>query len=266
MNQEPLISIITPMYNAIKYIEETVLSVINQTYKNWEMIIIDNCSTDGSATIVNYYQKNNKNIKYIKLDFNSGGPARPRNIGLDNAKGQYIAFLDADDVWLPEKLEKQIKFLNKNSDIDICHTLANIIDENSIKKGLFNNQRLSTKLKYIMQQQNAFFYTNNININSVLMKVDNNIRFDEDKNLVALEDWNYWIESILSGKKIYLMSDILLNYRIHQESISNRNSDIGYRKTLYMLSKLFLNKKISIIHFMCSNIFVLLKILKIRLN
>ncbi|MFW2612237.1 glycosyltransferase family 2 protein [Aliarcobacter butzleri] len=260
MNKEPLISIITPMYNAKIYIEETIQSVINQTYKNWEMIIIDNCSTDDSLEIIKYYQKYYEKIKYIKLDFNSGGPARPRNVGLKNAKGEFVAFLDADDVWLPEKLEKQIRFLEENPDVDICHTLANIIDGNGIKKGLFNNQRVTNKLKYIMKHQSVLFYTNNVNINSVFMKADNNMRFDEDKNLVALEDWKCWIEAIVTGKRIYLMKDVLLNYRIHEASISNRNSDIGYRKALYVLSKLFLDKKIPIQHFIFSSIFMLVKI------
>ena len=97
-----------------------------------------------------------------------------------------------------------------------------------------------------------------------MVKVDNNIRFDEDKNLVALEDWKCWIVCVNSGGKIHLMNDILLNYRIHNTSISNRGSDIGYRKALYMLSKLFLNRQIPVRHFIFSNIFVLIKILKIR--
>lgn len=261
MNNKPLVSVITPMYNAEKHISETIESVLNQTYKNWEMIIVDNCSTDDSADIIKLYQKNNSKIKYIKLDYNSGGPARPRNIGLENAKGEYIAFLDADDVWLPKKLEVQVKFLNKNPNVDICHTLANVINGNSVYKGYFDNQRVFNKVKPFISQNNILFYTNNININSTLMRNENTLRFEEDKNLVALEDWKYWIDSKKNGKKIVLIKEILLNYRIHQSSISNRGSDKGYRKAIYMLSKILLNDDIKTRHFFFS---ILLHLFKIK--
>ncbi|MCK5293953.1 MAG: glycosyltransferase family 2 protein, partial [Arcobacteraceae bacterium] len=89
MNSEKLVSVITPIYNGENYILETINSVINQTYKNWEIIIVDNCSTDNSRQIVESI--NDPRIKLIKLDYNSGGPARPRNRGLENSKGDYIA-------------------------------------------------------------------------------------------------------------------------------------------------------------------------------
>lgn len=263
INQEiqPLVTVITPLYNAEKYIAETIESVINQSYQNWEMIIVDDCSTDNSREIVKEYEKKDRRIRLIESESNFGGPARPRNIGLDNAKGEYIAFLDADDVWLSEKLEIQVSFLKKNPDVDICHTLANVIDENSKFQGFFENQRVYKKLKPFISRNNILFYTNNININSTLMKFNNVLKFEEDKNLVALEDWKYWIDSQRNCKKIVLLDDVLLNYRVHQSSISNRGSDKGYRKAIYMLSKILLNNDIKIRHFFFS---VLLHLFKIK--
>jgi len=258
---QPLVTVIAPLYNAEKYIAETTESVINQSYQNWEMIIVDDCSTDSSREIVKDYETKDSRIKLIESETNFGGPARPRNIGLDNAKGEYIAFLDADDVWLSEKLEKQVEFLEENKDVDICHTLAHVIDGNSVEKGLFNNQKVYNKLKYIISQRNILFYTNNININSVMMRVNTTLKFDEDKNLVALEDWKYWIDSQKNGKKIVLLDDVLLNYRVHQSSISNRGSDKGYRKAIYMLSKVLLHNNIRIRHFFFS---ILLHLFKIK--
>ena len=257
---QPLVTIITPLYNAEKFIAQTIQSVINQTYQNWEMIMVDDCSTDSSREIVKQYEKNDSRIRLIKSETNFGGPARPRNVGIENADGDYITFLDADDVWLPEKLEKQIDFIQKYN-VDIVYTLANIIDENSIYRGAFNGHRIYNKLKYFMNEKNILYYTNFININSVLMKTDKQKRFSEDKNLIALEDWSYWIDSLDSGLKVKLLEERLLNYRVHSASISLRNTDIGYRKALYLLSFLLLNKKITISHYTFSSFFWILKLI-----
>ena len=103
-----LVSIIMPSYNTSRYIEDTINSVRQQSYKNWELIIVDDCSTDNTDEVVAKY--NDNRIKYFKNDKNSGA-AVSRNKALREAKGRWIAFLDSDDLWLPEKLEKQIHFM-----------------------------------------------------------------------------------------------------------------------------------------------------------
>jgi len=255
----PLVTVITSLYDAEKYIEETVESVINQTYENWEMIIVDDCSTDSSRDIVRKFESKDNRIKLIESKTNFGGPARPRNIGLENAKGKYVAFLDSDDIWLANKLEKQIEFMEDN-DCDIVHTLANVIDENGKVQGPSKGSRVFNKLKYIMNNENILFYTNFININTVMMKNSNNIRFTEDKNLVALEDWYFWVEAKKS-LKIKLQEKILINYRVHNSSISQRELDLGYRKSLYMLSCLLLNNNISLFHYSMSSLLNIVRII-----
>ncbi|MCX6051226.1 MAG: glycosyltransferase family 2 protein [Campylobacterales bacterium] len=257
---QPLITIITPLYNAEKYIAKTIQSVINQTYIHWEMIIVDDCSTDASREIVKEYEKNDDRIILLEFSINFGGPARPRNKGLENANGKYMAFLDADDVWLPEKLQKQLNFIQTNN-IDIVHTLANVIDENSIYQGFLNSHRIYNKLKYFFNERDVLFYTNFININSVLMKTNKQIKFSEDKNLIALEDWNYWIDNLCSGVTVKLLEERLLNYRVCTTSLSSRETDTSYRKGLYLLSFLLLNKKISTGHYMFSSFFWILKLI-----
>ena len=106
-----MFSIIVPMYNVEKYIEECIQSVVNQTYSNWELIIVDDCSTDNTDEVVNQYLTDER-IHYIKNDTNSGA-AVSRNRALREAKGKWIAFLDSDDLWHPEKLEKQINYSKK---------------------------------------------------------------------------------------------------------------------------------------------------------
>ena len=118
--RDDLVSIITPVYNAEEFISNTIESVVNQTYKNWEMLLIDDCSTDSSAEIIKKIAEGDSRIRYIKLDKNSGA-AVTRNMGLENAKGRYIAFLDSDDVWKEEKLQKQMDLM-KSKDIGFCFT------------------------------------------------------------------------------------------------------------------------------------------------
>ena len=107
-----LVSIIMPSYNTAGYISETIESVLAQTYANWELIIVDDCSTDNTDEVVKPFLTD-KRIKYLKNEKNSGA-AVSRNYALREAKGKWIAFLDSDDLWLPEKLEKQIAFMEKN--------------------------------------------------------------------------------------------------------------------------------------------------------
>ena len=112
--KEELVSIIVPVYNSEKFIDDTIKTVKEQTYKNWEMLLINDCSTDNSAKIITKYKNDDKRIKLINLEKNSGA-AVARNIGIEEANGKYIAFLDADDLWKKEKLEKQIKFMKENN-------------------------------------------------------------------------------------------------------------------------------------------------------
>lgn len=115
---EPLVSIITPVYNSEKYLEETILSVINQTYKNWELLLIDDCSIDNSYKIIEKYLADER-IKYLRNERNSG-PAVTRNVGLENSNGKYIALLDSDDFWKKDKLKNQVDFMMKNN-LELSH-------------------------------------------------------------------------------------------------------------------------------------------------
>lgn len=110
MTDRGLVSIVMPSYNTAKYITETVESVLRQTYPFWELIIVDDCSTDETDKLVKPYLADAR-VRYLKNNHNSGA-AVSRNHALREAKGKWIAFLDSDDIWLPEKLEKQIEFID----------------------------------------------------------------------------------------------------------------------------------------------------------
>ena len=127
-----LVSIIMPSYNTAKFISKTIESVLEQTYKNWELLIVDDCSTDNTDEIVSKYDDDR--IIYLKNKKNSGA-AVSRNKALKNAKGKWIAFLDSDDLWYPTKLEEQIKYMKKNK-YSFSYTSYEEIDENDVTNGV----------------------------------------------------------------------------------------------------------------------------------
>jgi len=131
-DMQELVSIIMPSFNTAQYIKESILSVMNQTYANWELIIVDDCSIDDTDKIVGSI--NDDRIRYLKNKKNSGA-AVSRNRALKEAKGRWIAFLDSDDLWMPEKLEKQISFMKKNN-YSFSYTNYEEIDVESKRTGV----------------------------------------------------------------------------------------------------------------------------------
>lgn len=134
MQDYGLVSIITPNWNCAKYICETIKSVQAQTYQNWEMIIVDDCSTDNSEEVVKPFLELDKRIRFLKNVKNSGA-AVSRNYALREAKGRWITFLDSDDLWLPEKLEKQLKFMVENG-YKFSYTTYKEMDNDSRETGV----------------------------------------------------------------------------------------------------------------------------------
>lgn len=121
MKDYGLVSIIMPAYNAELFISEAILSVFSQTYQHWELLVIDDSSTDKTAAVIQQYVQQDKRVKYYKTEIPSGAPYLPRNVGILNAKGKYIAFLDSDDTWLCDKLEMQLNMFGRYDDMAICY-------------------------------------------------------------------------------------------------------------------------------------------------
>lgn len=222
MNNTPLISIITPIFNGEKYILETIQSVLNQTYANWEMIIVDNKSTDKSIEVIKTVCDDR--IKIIYLEYNSGGPARPRNVGLDNAKGEYIAFLDADDVWLTNKLEEQLAFMAKNN-LNFSSTSAHYIDEKSNSIAKMNKYKNYLRRFRVYNLENLlkfkFIFTSSVMIKKNILEQ----KFNEEKNCISVEDYYMWLQVLNSPNTKYgFLHKELLLYRIVLNSVSDRTT------------------------------------------
>lgn len=250
----PKISVITPVYNGEKYLEETIQSVLDQTYTDFEYLIVDHASNDSSIEIIRKYQKIDNRIKIIQLDINKGGPAYPRNEGIRVAQGEYLAFVDADDVWKPHKLQTQINFFNIHDDIDMLYTGFDLIDENGKPQGRAKNHILKNIFGIFMKDSKLIFYISFININTLIIKKDTLILFNEEPFLIAIEDWMFHILNFQAGKKGTYLNENLINYRVHLSSLSSRLSDRSYRKIFYMYSLLLLESKISFLHFFFASI------------
>lgn len=158
------VSIVTPSWNSEKYIVQTIESVRSQTYKNWEMIIVDDCSTDHTVEIATDYSKRDSRIKVYRQNVN-GGAAKARNRSLREATGRYIAYLDADDIWKPHKLEKQIKFMRKHNCGFSCTSYEVIDDEGN---------RLNKEVHMLPSVDYIGFLTNNL-LQTVGIMIDTTI-------------------------------------------------------------------------------------------
>lgn len=257
----PLISIVIPLYNGERFIAQTLESVLAQTYRNIEVIVVDDASTDRGCEIVRDYSTEDSRLKLLLSETNFGGPAKPRNIGIDAAQGEFIAFVDADDIWKPHKLQTQLDFLIHNPDIDMLYSPAEIIDENGTISPS-RKQRFLSLLLRLISPKNAIIYGNFININTLMLRQPLINRFIEEKRLVAIEDWMFHILNFHDGMKAAALEEALIYYRIHSASISNRHSDKSYRKIFYMLSVLFLEERISFTHFLLANILNSAKLLR----
>ena len=226
-NKKPIISIITPMYNAEEFISKSIESVLKQSFKSWEMIIIDDFSSDNSTSIVNRYIAQDSRIKLIKSKENFGGPAKPRNLGIKNAKGSFIAFLDCDDYWSTDKLKICVNSFNSQVDL-IYHDLQKTyFKRNNNKKKLLKSRKL---IKPIF---NDLLLNGNIIANSSVIVRKNLIlnvgMFDESKKLIAAEDYNLWLRiSSLTEKFLYIPKS-LGYYCERYDSISNKNMSLSTR-------------------------------------
>lgn len=218
-----LVSIIMPSYNTARFIEETIDSVIAQTYTNWELIIVDDCSTDNTDDVVSKYLEDSR-IRYIKNESNSGA-AVSRNRALREAKGKWIAFLDSDDIWEAEKLEKQIAFMEKNN----CHfSYTNYIemDESSVPNGrsVTGPKKITKRGMYNYCWMGCLTVMYDAEVVGLIQIAD----------IKKNNDYAMWLK-VCQKADCYLLNETLARYRKRSGSISSH----GYMKLIKWHYKLF---------------------------
>lgn len=213
MKEEQLVSIIIPVYNSEKFIDKTIENVKEQVYENWELILINDCSTDESEKIIKEVEKDDKRIKLINLKENSGA-AVARNIGIETAKGRYIAFLDADDLWDKEKLKKQINFMKEN-DYEFTFTGYEFADENGKGNGKIVN--IPSKINYKQALKNTTIWTSTVIFD--LEKLDKELV--KMPNVKRGQDTATWWKVLKKIDYAYGLNEVLSYYRRTNNSLSS---------------------------------------------
>jgi teichuronic acid biosynthesis glycosyltransferase TuaG len=232
------ISIIMPAYNAAKTISQSIESVIKQSHKNWELLIIDDGSQDNTSALVLDFQNKDQRIKLIKLSRN-GGLSNARNEGCRAAIGSFISFLDSDDLWHENKLEIQVNFHLLNPEIDISHTDFHLFDDHGVLKRPFK-RLIDRKRNKEGQIYPGICYKNPIGILTVMVRRSllNDIGLF-DTTLWTFEDQDLWVKIAKRRKHFGYIPDVLAFYRLVPGSISNKT---GRYKKAY---KKFITKLLS---------------------
>lgn len=229
MDNQPLVSILMNCYNGEKYLKEAIDSIYVQTYKNWEIIFVDNCSTDKSEEIAKSYDKK---LKYHRTDKNIPLGAA-RNWGLQCIKGQFLAFLDTDDIWIKNKLEIQIKNLIERT-AAMSFTSSYYINSNG---KVIDTKILDESDEKVCNQ----FMNYSINMQSVVIDLDKqNIEFDE--SLSYAPDYKLFMSIfLLTDGNVIAEKEVLVKYRVHSNSLSSKSIDIQYSEVKHIL-EYFKNK------------------------
>ena len=210
VHRDNLVSIVMPAYKVAEYIEESIQSVLSQTYKNWELIIVDDCSPDDTRKIVSNYASRDKRIKPIFLKKN-GGPAVARNEALKFARGRWIAFLDSDDIWMPNKLSRQRDFQLKNSTV---LTFTQFRRVSSDKTEIGHLIDVPEKLDYFELLGNTVIATSTVLVDRNLLTAPIKMK------KVYYDDFVCWLDLLKSGAKAYGLKEDLMRYRVLKKSVS----------------------------------------------
>lgn len=221
--EHPLVSIITASYNSAKFIDQTIESILAQTYTNWELLITDDCSTDNCIEIIQKYVIQDKRIKLFRLKQNSGAGIA-RNNSIREATGKYIAFCDSDDKWKPDKLEKQLSFMVSNG-YAFTYTSYDVIDENNNTIGYVKCRPIFTYRSLLID--NGIGCLTSMYDQSIVGKM-------YMPSVRKRQDWGLWLRIIKKTKYAYGLQYSLSIYRNRDDSISsNKIALCKYNYILY---------------------------------
>ena len=221
----PKVSVVMPAYNAEKYIGEAIESILNQTFTDFEFIIVDDCSKDKTADIVNSYS--DKRIRFYQNDKNMG-VATTLNRGLDLATGEYIARMDSDDISLPERFEKQVAYMSAHPECAVCGTDIELF---GAKRGVFAHSGTAELLKVDSLFASPLAHPTVMMRSSVIGALG--MHYDGDYN--GIEDYELWIR-VTEKYDLGNLNEILFRYRIHPAQVTQNYSD-DYLKKIFKLKK-----------------------------
>jgi len=214
------ISVIIPAYNAGNFIEETINSVLKQTYQNFEILVIDDASQDSTKSIVEKICLNEKRISFFEIE-HTGRPAVLRNLGIKKSRGKYIAFLDSDDIWLPRKLEEQIELLETKKTFSFVYSVSKTFGDVNIFSPKYEILPLPFKAantqNELLEKGNPVTCSTVVADKKLIMQAG---CFDENSDLAFVEDYDLWIKLSRLGP-VGFIPKIHTLYRVHDTQSSN---------------------------------------------
>lgn len=230
---ENKVSVIMPVYNAERFLRQAVDSVLTQSYSDFELILVDDCSTDGSYDILCEYENKDKRVRVFKNEQNKG-VSYTRNFAVSKANGEYIALIDSDDMWRKDKLSKQMSLIEKYPDTDLCYTASAFVDTESVESDFVFNVPEQVTYKKLLKQNVA-------SCSSVLIKKKWLVKYPMAHDNMH-EDFAVWLSVLKDGGKARGINEPLLIYRVAANSKSgNKFKSMGmtYRVYKYMGLNIF---------------------------
>lgn len=213
MNKAPKISLIMSVYNGEDYLAEAIESVINQTFTDWELIVINDCSTDSTGEILSGYAAQDSRVKVHTNEVNLRLPSS-LNKALSLAEGKYIARMDADDICLPDRLEKQYDFMEKNPEIALSSCRFMTLKNGVISSGGCGGKNDADSIKTLLLVTNPILHP------GIIAKAQVIKELGYDKTFTCTEDMELWTRFIMSGHKVEILSEYLMIYRLHDKQIT----------------------------------------------
>ncbi len=213
INNEPLVSVIMAACNAEKYIDEAILSIKNQSYRNWELIIVDDKSEDRTSYIIGKYSKDDPRIKTFR-NTTREGQALARNKAVMNARGEYLAILDSDDIALPQRLETQVLFLENNKDVAMVGSFVELIDSDSKKLGVKEKACDALGIHFALILQSQFIHSS-----VTMIKEAFDWAHGYDTDYIYAEDYDLW-SRLCDRYTLLNQNQIFTKFRVHEDSVT----------------------------------------------
>lgn len=228
----PDISVIMSVYNGENYLVEAIESVINQTFKNWELIVINDCSTDSTAKILEELSARDERIKVHTNEVNLRLP-KSLNKAISLAEGKYIARMDADDICLPERLEKQFEYMEKNRDVALSSCRFMTVKNGVYMSGGAGGRCDNGALRAMLLVSNPILHP------GVIAKAEVMKRFNYDTTLTCTEDLELWTRMVMANEKIEILPECLLIYRLHDKQITSTTRERQHTEVLKIQDKYY---------------------------
>ena len=235
---KPKVTVLMPVYNTAGFLKEAIESILTQTYRDFELIIINDGSTDDSQRVIESF--NDPRIKVIRNEQNIG-IIKSRNKGLLLAQGDFIANMDSDDVSQPTRFEKQVKFLEQHQEVAIVATRLSLVDKEGKIQGNWPDDVNCTTIEAIKR---SLPKVNCIGQPTVMMRADVVKPITYNENFLFNEDWGLWLTLLAEGHVIAKLDEALLNYRIHESSTTAKSNAVGVLKKTIKFKRLFFSDRI----------------------